>query len=246
MNTSATSFPRARPGTQGRGPSRCIGALLASTIVATAASAHQPSEPIEHAVQAFLEHEVQGMPGDIRIGVNRFDPTNRLPACASIVPFLPPGVRPWGAISVGIRCDAPMPWTAYVQARVQVFGPYLVAARALRSSERLDAVDVEVREGELSALPDNVLSAPEQAVGHITRFAVAEGMPLRASVLRQANAVSRGRPVQVYTQGEGFTVSGEGQALNDAAPGERVRVRLPGGQIVHGVARADGGVMLGF
>jgi flagella basal body P-ring formation protein FlgA len=71
-------------------------------------------------------------------------------------------------------------------------------------------------------------------------------MPLRASSLRPPNAVSRGRPVQVFTQGEGFTVSGEGQALNDAAPGERVRVRLANGQIVQGIAREDGTVTLRF
>lgn len=220
--------------------------VLAAVFLPGVAGAHQPPEPVEHAVRAFLQREVQGMPGEVRIAVRGFDPANRLPACAAIAPFLPSGVRPWGTINVGVRCDAPMAWTAYVQAQVQVFGAYLVAARSLRSAEMLGTQDIELRSGELTALPDNVLTSPEQAVGHLTRFAVAEGMPLRASSLRPPNAVSRGRPVQVFTQGEGFTVSGEGQALNDAAPGERVRVRLANGQIVQGIAREDGTVTLRF
>lgn len=219
---------------------------FAAALCASTADAHQPAEPVEHAVQAFLHMEAQGMPGEVRIDVRPFDPSNRLPPCAAIVPFLPPGVRPWGMISVGVRCDAPVPWTAYVQARVQVFGPYLAAARALRSAETLGAGDVEVREGELSALPDDLLSSPQQAVGHVTRFALAAGMPLRAGSLRAPNAVDRGRPVRIVTRGDGFTVSAEGQALNDAAPGERVRARLANGQIVQGVAGEDGSVTIGF
>lgn len=225
---------------------RTAAIALAAALGASAAGAHQPPEPVEHAVQAFLHVETRGMPGEVRIGVRPFDPSNRLPPCAAIVPFLPPGVRPWGMISVGVRCDAPAPWTAYVQAQVQMFGPYLAAARALRSAETLDARDVEVREGELSALPGDLLSSPQQAVGHVTRFALAAGMPLRAGSLRAPNVVDRGRPVRIVTRGDGFTVAAEGQALNDAAPGERVRARLANGQIVQGVAGEDGSVTIGF
>ena len=186
------------------------------------------------------------MPGEVRIAVRGFDPANRLPACAAIAPFLPPGARPWGTISVGVRCDAPMAWTAYVQAQVQVFGPYLVTTRALRSAEVIREGDIEVREGELTALPDNVLSSPEQALGHLTRFAQAAGAPLRAGSVRLPDAVRRGQTVPILTRGPGFTVSGEGQALNAAAPGERVRIRLGNGQIVQGLVQPDGSVSVDF
>lgn len=212
----------------------------------SAAAAQQPPEAVEAAVRNLLERETLGQPGEVRIGVRAFDPANQLPPCAALEAFLQPGTRPWGQITVGVRCSAPTAWTAWAQATVQVFGPYLVTTRALRSAEVIREADVEVREGELSALPDNVLSAPEQAVGHVTRFAQAAGAPLRAGSLRQADAVRRGQTVLVTTRGPGFAVSGEGQALNAAAAGERVRIRLGNGQIVQGLVRPDGTVDVDF
>ncbi|AMO35666.1 flagellar basal body P-ring formation chaperone FlgA [Thauera humireducens] len=206
----------------------------------------QPPQAVESTVRTFLERQMQGMPGEPRISVRAFDPANQLPPCAALEPFLPPGTRPWGQLTVGVRCDSPVTWTAYVQAQVQIFGPYLVTTRALRSAEVIREGDIEVREGELTALPDNVLSSPEQALGHLTRFAQAAGAPLRAGSVRLPDAVRRGQTVPIFTRGPGFTVSGEGQALSAAAPGERVRIRLGNGQIVQGLVQPDGSVSVDF
>lgn len=206
----------------------------------------QPPQAVESTVRTFLERQVQGMPGEPRISVRAFDPANQLPPCAALEPFLPPGTRPWGQLTVGVRCDSPVTWTAYVQAQVQIFGPYLVTTRALRSAEVIREGDIEVREGELTALPDNVLSSPGQALGHLTRFAQAAGAPLRAGSVRLPDAVRRGQTVPIFTRGPGFTVSGEGQALSAAAPGERVRIRLGNGQIVQGLVQSDGSVSVDF
>ena len=200
----------------------------------------------EEVVRQFLERQSQGMPGERRISLSAFDPANQLPPCAALEPFLPPGTRPWGQLSVGVRCDSPITWTVYVQAQVQVFGPYLVTTRALRSAEVIRESDIEVREGEISALPDNVLTATEQAIGHIMRFAQAAGSPLRAGSVRLPDAVRRGQTVPIVTRGPGFTASAEAQALSNAAPGEGVRIRLGNGQIVHGLVQPDGSVIIDF
>ncbi|MFT3758725.1 flagellar basal body P-ring formation chaperone FlgA [Thauera sp.] len=220
--------------------------VLFAALSPSPSAAQQPSEPVEAAVRSLLERETLGQPGEVRINVRTFDPANQLPPCTALDAFLQPGTRAWGQLTVGIRCDAPTAWTAWAQATVQVFGPYLVTTRAMRSAEVIGEADIEVREGELSALPDNILSAPKQAIGHVTRFAQAAGAPLRAGSLRQADAVRRGQTVPVTTRGPGFTVSGEGQALNGAAAGERVRLRLGNGQIVQGTVRPDGTVDVEF
>ena len=219
----------------------CIGMSLP-----TAATAHQSPEAVEEVVRQFLERQSQGMPGERRVSLSAFDPANQLPPCAALEPFLPPGTRPWGQLSVGVRCDSPITWTVYVQAQVQVFGPYLVTTRALRSAEVIRESDIEVREGEISALPDNVLTATEQAIGHIMRFAQAAGSPLRAGSVRLPDAVRRGQTVPIVTRGPGFTASAEAQALSNAAPGEGVRIRLGNGQIVHGLVQPDGSVIIDF
>lgn len=220
--------------------------LIAGLVLAPCAAAQQDPAAVQASVRAFLERETHGLPGQVQISVGPFDARNQLPPCAALAPFLPVGTRAWGQVNVGVRCDSPVTWTAYAQAQVKVFGDYLVAARPLRAAQIVGHADVDLRAGELTALPDNVLNDPTQAIGHHTRFAVAAGAPLRATMLRMPDAVRQGRDVQVVSVGTGFRVSAEGRALNNAAPGEAVRVRMPNGQIVNGIARADGSVELAF
>ena len=65
-------------------------------------------------------------------------------------------------------------------------------------------------------------------------------------MLRVPHAVRQGQTVPVVSAGPGFRVSSEGRALNNAAPGESVRVRLANGQVVTGVAQAGGTVEVSF
>ncbi|CAL95357.1 flagellar basal body P-ring formation chaperone FlgA [Azoarcus olearius] len=211
------------------------GALLAGNV-----SAQQPAAPVTAAVIRFLEQEARGLPGRVAVSVTPLDARNQLPPCMSLVPFLPAGTRAWGQISVGVRCDSPVEWTAYLQARVSVLGEYLVTAQPLRAGQIIGPADLVRRDGDLATLPDNTLTDVAQASGQYTRFAIAQGSPLRADMLRIPPAVRQGQTVQVVTVGSGFRVSSEGVALNNGAPGDPVRVRLGGGQVVTGAARAGG------
>ncbi|HRA80711.1 MAG TPA: flagellar basal body P-ring formation chaperone FlgA [Thauera sp.] len=219
---------------------------LAGLCAAAPLAAQQAPEPIEARVRDFLQNQAAGLPGEVSVTVGTLDPNNQLPACAAIEPFLPAGTRAWGRISVGVRCDSPVTWTAYLQAEVAVTADYLVAARPLRAGQIVGHADLSARRGNLAALPDNILTDPTQATGHKTRVAIAAGSPLRIDMLRVPHAVRQGQNVQVMSIGPGFKVASEGRALNNAAPGDSVRVRLASGQTVTGVAQADGTVELNF
>lgn len=219
---------------------------LLSLAVPFNALAQQAPGTVESRVLDFLQREAAGLPGAVSIDVSPLDPNNRLPACAALAPFLPAGTRAWGRISVGVRCDSPVVWTVYLQAHVAVTGPYLVTARPLRAGQIIGPNDLDLRHGDLTALPDNTLTDTTLANGHTTRFAVAAGQPLRGDMLRIPHAVRQGQTVQVLTSGPGFRIESEGRAMNNAAPGESVRVRLNSGQTVTGSARSDGVVEVSF
>lgn len=228
---------------------QCRRPLLAFATLATLAGAlpsaslaQQAPAPVQAAVSRFLEAETTGLPGRVQISVAPLDARNQLPACVSLVPFLPAGTRAWGQISVGVRCDSPVEWTAYLQARVTVIGDYLVTARPLRAGQILGPADLIRREGDLAALPEGTLTDLAQASGQTTRFAIPQGSPVRGDMLRIPPAVRQGQAVQVTTVGAGFRVSTEGVALNNAAPGEAVRVRIGGNQVISGTARPGGAV----
>ncbi len=222
--------------------------FIAATVLlpAWSALARQPPEPVEDVARSFLAAETAGLPGQVEVSVGTLDAANQLPPCTALEAFLPSGTRAWGQLSVGIRCVAPAAWTVYLPARVAVMTDFLVAARPIRPGQIVGPDDIALRHGDLAAQPATALTDPSRAIGAHVRIAVAEGNTLRADMLRLPPAVRAGQSVRVIGSGPGFTVSNEGRALNRAAEGEAVRVRLNNGQVVDGTARSDGTVEVRF
>ncbi|MBR0565949.1 flagellar basal body P-ring formation protein FlgA [Azoarcus sp. L1K30] len=222
--------------------------LLAGGLLLTAlpSLAQQPPQPVEAAARQLLETETQGLPGRVEIHISPMDPRNQLPPCAAFKAFLPGGTRAWGQISVGVQCESPVTWQVYLQARIAVQASYLVTARPLRAGQIVGPADLSTRSGDLAALQDNTLTDATQAIGHRTRYALAQGQPVRGDMLRIPAAVQQGQNVKVVSRGEGFQVSSEGRAMNTAAPGEKVRVRMPNNQVVTGTASVDGSVEISY
>ena len=221
------------------------GRLLYATLfclLSATAQAWQSPDAVNEAARNFLERETLGLPGTVNIALGTFDPNNALPPCAALQPFLPPGTRAWGAINLGIRCDSPVTWTAYLQARVSVTANYLAAAQPLRASQLLGPNDITLRQGDLATLPDSTLTDPTQAIGYSTRYAITAGSPLRSDMLRIPPVIKQGQKVRVISGSSHFQVATEGRALNNAAAGEAARVQLPNGQTITGTARQDGTV----
>jgi flagella basal body P-ring formation protein FlgA len=217
-------------------------AAFAAFAAAANLAAQQPPEPVETAARAFIAAQTRGLAGDIAVEVGPLDPANQLPPCEALSAFLPASTRPWGAFSIGIRCEGPVAWSVYLQARVKATADYVVTVRPLRAGQIVGPGDLGLRRGDLAALPGDVLTDPSQASGRHARHALAQGSPLQTRMLRTPAAVRQGSEVSIFSHGAGFQVSNSGRALNSAAPGEAVRVRLPDNRVVTGTARTDGTV----
>ncbi|CAN7592420.1 flagellar basal body P-ring formation chaperone FlgA [Polaromonas sp. LjRoot131] len=192
-------------------------------------------------IEQFLQNQAAGLPGRVVITIDT-PMSGALPPCDALEPFLPGGARLWGRVSVGVRCNAGQPWTRYVPAYVAVHGNYYVAARPLSAGQVLTPADAAVREGDLTALPRGVVVDAAQFDGVTALNSIASGAPLRRESLRAAIAVQQGQNVRLRARGAGFTVSTEGKAMASAAAGALVQVRTAGGQLLSGIALADGTV----
>ncbi len=49
--------------------------------------------------------------------------------------------------------------------------------------------------------------------------------------------MSIGQSVHVVADGAGFAISADGSAMNNAAPGQQVRVKTASGQIITGIVK---------
>ncbi|MGE8490554.1 MAG: flagellar basal body P-ring formation chaperone FlgA [Paraburkholderia nemoris] len=240
----ATAAPTPSPATIGRTPAvRQVAPAVAQQNLrpATLAPAaplpgQQDPEAIRSAALAFLQQQSAGLPGKVDITVAPAFPRG-LADCTMLEPFMPSGARLWGRMTVGVRCAGERPWTIYLQARISLHATYYLAARAMSPGEVLTAADLVARDGDLTGLPQAIVTDPSQAVGSVTLTRVAGGMPLRRDMLKSASSVSIGQTVRVVAAGDGFAISAEGSAMNNASPGQQVRVKTANGQIISGIVK---------
>lgn len=201
---------------------------------------------LKHKIEAFLLEQSAGYAGEIKVTAGSIDPNLKLAACFSPEVFLPPGSRAWGNTNVGIQCHAPQKWKIYAQANISIKTQYLVAAHPLSQGHVVTQQDLAFAEGDLTQLPAGVFTDANQIVGQTVRSPLLAGSVFRQNMLKQALAVQQGQTVLLTTAGVGFTINAEGKALKNASLGQVVPVKVSSGQVVSGVARADGKVEVSF
>ncbi|HTD05376.1 flagellar basal body P-ring formation chaperone FlgA [Undibacterium sp.] len=207
---------------------------------AQTAAPMQDQATIRAAAEEFLKMQAAGQPGEVSISLGQIDNRLSLPACTNLTPFLPKGSKPWGKISMGVRCSAPSPWVIYMTANVQVTGDYYVAAGAISQGQTITQADLTKVKGDLASLPAGAITNPEQAIGRTMTMSIASGTLLRMDNLRSIPVIQQGQSVRVTTRGAGFQVSTDALALNNAGEGQIVKARTPSGQVLSGIAKAGG------
>jgi flagella basal body P-ring formation protein FlgA len=225
------------------------GWLLAACIgltgwVGAAHAATQDPHQLQSFAANWLRVQTAGYAGKVRIAVS--PPRAALPACAALDAFQPVGTRLLGRITLGVRCVAPVKWTVYLAAQVSANGTYVVTRAALPPNHVIDAADLDLREGDLGALPADVATDINAIVNFRTVSAIAAGAPLRSVVLRAPLAVQQGQVARLVLNGPGFSVQSEGQALANAVRGESVRVKTASGQVVSGIAQDGQQVVIAY
>lgn len=196
------------------------------------------------AVQDFLIHETRELGARAKIAVDAPPPGTSLSPCARHEVFLPAASRLWGKTTVGVRCNAPNEWTAYLPVTVTVHGKYVVSARKINRGQTITASDVELLEGDLTQLPATILNELQQAIGQQTKVGLAGKQVLRREHLLRQAVIKQGDKVKIVVRGSVFAVTSEGVALQDAADGESIKVRNSNGKTLSGVARPLGEVEL--
>lgn len=200
---------------------------------------------LSRAVEGLLKAETAGLPGTVSFEIGALDPRSALPACLAPQAFVPPGARLWGKSTVGVRCGDPQ-WSVNVPVTVRVSGSYYMTLHPLRLGQVVAAEDLAVRTGDLTELPAGIVTDPAQAVGKTTALGLSAGLPLRADMLRSPLAVLQGQTVRLVTIGQGFKVSAEGRAVQNATAGQLARVQTPSGQVVSGIARENSVVEVSY
>ncbi len=204
------------------------------------AAAQQSHAKIREAALTYAQAQTRTLPGKVRIKVEEIDRRIVLPACTPLEAFLPGGSRLMGKTNIGVRCNAKPGWSIFVQASIKVSTDLLVANRPLAQNTVLTANDFSLQKGELGQ--PGILTDPAQAIGKTLKFGIGAGQVIRQNMLRAPYVVTQGHSAEVQVRSKHFSVRSSGQALNNAAEGQRVRIRMASGQVISGIAAMDGSV----
>lgn len=215
-------------------------------LLSTGLQAQQDPAPVKKAIEGWLKVQTRGLPGQVSWEVGGLDPGNQLASCANFDISRPAGARPWGRTNVVVRCLGEANWRVHVPVHVRVKTDYLISARPMAQGQAVVAEDLATELGDLSELPASILTNPDMAIGKIAAASIPAGRPLRADMLKAQTVVRQGQTVKVVSRGPGFAVANEGRALANAQEGQVAQIRLNSGQVVSGVAKADGSVEISY
>ncbi|MFK3661865.1 flagellar basal body P-ring formation chaperone FlgA [Scandinavium sp. NPDC088450] len=166
---------------------------------------------------------------------------NLMPQCEQPALSVMGNARLWGNQTVLAQCGTEK---RYIQVMVAATGNYVVAAQPIARGTTLTPGSVTLKRGRLDQLPPRTMLDINQAQDAVMLRDLAPGQPVQLSMLRQSWRVKAGQKVQVIASGDGFSVNGEGQALNNAAVAQNARVRMPSGQVVSGQVDSDGNILI--
>lgn len=210
--------------------------LLAAPCMA-AAPAVQPTTEILDRAETFLTAAAASQhSGRIEVKMGHLDPRLRLTRCdRPLEVFQPSGARLNGQTSVGVRCPGASGWSIYVPAKIDVFDKALVTTRALAKGAQLQPGDVQVTETEVSKLGQGHMRSTDEVQGLVIRRPVPAGTVLTPALVKSPRLISRGARVTLVNSQGPIKVEMLGEAISDAARGERVQVRaLNSDQVIEG------------
>ena len=166
------------------------------------------------------------------------DPRLRLAPCAQVEAVELPGVRPWGATRVGLRCQSgPVRWRVTVPLTVRVWAPARLALRAMpvQHEQPLSADQFTVGVVDWGAEPSPPL--PPEASLDERRLArpLAAGAALRQADLRARQWFVPGDTVRVMARGSGFAITADAQALSAGIEGQPARLKSANGRVITAV-----------
>ncbi|KFX07962.1 flagellar basal body P-ring biosynthesis protein FlgA [Pectobacterium betavasculorum] len=190
-------------------------------------------------INQFFASRFQGSTNTVNVVVK--SPESQWPQCEAPQITLPGNTKMWGNVSLSVRCGQQR---RFIQTEVQVTGNYVTSSRPVNRGTTLTEKDISLTKGRLDLLPLRPILTLQSAQGAVLLRDLTPGQVITASMIRRAWVVKAGQSVQIIAQGEGFTINGEGKAMNNAAAGQAVRVRTANGQIVSGITNEDGIILI--
>lgn len=203
-----------------------IGFLLLVGCWHTSVSAElwQPVETIRQTALQTARAKLKTPDAQNQFSVGVLDSRHRLPLCdRPLQGFLLPNTKIQKDTVVGVRCTGGKPWKVYVPIRIQILRQVFVTTRPVPRGTKLSAKDVRLTTKDVSGT-DYVTDVQDYDKTEAARDLPA-GVILRRKMLKATVLVKKGQSVTLLSKIRGLSVRVSGQALQNGALNQRIRVK---------------------
>lgn len=203
-----------------------ISIFLIGLPLAQADELFHPHEDIYQQVRSFLLAQNSDANGQVEIRIGRIDPRLKLKQCDTpLEVFLPQGSRDSGRTIVGVKCNGPKGWTVYVQAEVVKSIEVYVSVAPISRGETVSESDVQLQLMDSSKLNFGYITDKSEIIGMVANRNIAADTVITPRMINLPKLVKRGEKVEIIAEIDGVVIRVEGEALEDGAKGDMIRVR---------------------
>ncbi len=246
----------ARTFTTIRGRRRIAGPLLWLLLVliptGAAAESAEPTdarglpELIQEVAEVLREKATQANAGaEVTVEVLPLDARLRLQPCTD-AKIEPRGKQTHGRIPVSVRCLAPKNWSIFMTGSVTAMLPVIVTRQPISRGDILTTDMIASEPQDLSDLRSLYYTETSSVLGKEAKRNFAAGSVIFANQIKQPLAVSRGQRVQILARRGAVQISSQGEALENGAIGDQIRIRnLQSERIVYAWVEGPGRVTTG-
>ncbi|MFY8272938.1 flagellar basal body P-ring formation chaperone FlgA [Pseudoalteromonas sp. SSDWG2] len=125
-------------------------------------------------------------------------------------------------VTVQLKCNSPALWTQYVHVRIEKLSPIVVANGHIAPGQIINEQDVSVEYRPQHFVRPRYVEQPQDVIGSRSKRSIRSGLPINTG---QLCMVCKGDNVTIIATINGLMIKTTGEALEDGAMGENIRVR---------------------
>lgn len=162
---------------------------------------------------------------DISVQAGALDSRTQLSKCRQAVDIdFAPGQGIRARTTLSLHCPDTPGWRLYLPMSIRQRQAVWVARNSIANGTALQASQWQRETRDISNLPASVIT-DDNLAGYQTRMTVAAGAVLTEALVAGKTVIKRGQSVSVLAIHGSIVITASGEALTDAAIGERIQVR---------------------
>jgi flagellar basal body P-ring formation protein FlgA len=182
---------------------------------------------VEALFREFVLARIAAKPEDIVVQLTEVP---ELPALASgtltseVVPGGPEQLLGNVALTIQFSVDGNRAESIRVAGKVSLYQEVVHARRAMKRNDTISADDIQLIRTNIADHPERFLTQPDQVIGKRLLCSVGIDQTIGSHMLDKALTVKRGDIVLIVHQLEGLKLTAKGQAKENGALGDRIRI----------------------